>query len=290
HNKTSPQYGDQFYKQIGAQTPISETTLKRIVRFYQQYPNRSMLTDLNWSHFIQLLSIKNPQIRQKLTNQAFKQKWNVKYLTKEINSYRQQEKNKNTTIAKNVKSDVDQLPINRGILNRYKLVTNTQNKGITTKLFLDEGFNIRQMFKSQTKNTFKNGDIVDKNGQKIKTSPKELYTYQSYLERVVDGDTLIVLIQLKNGSFIRQRLRLYRINTPELNTPKGEEAKQFVIKELKNCSFLIVKTYKMDKFGRFEADVFYKSEKNSPEAVAQNGLFLNQELLNNQMAVKIDGY
>jgi micrococcal nuclease len=53
-----------------------------------------------------------------------------------------------------------------------------------------------------------------------------MYTYKAKLIRVVDGDTIDAEIDLGFGVFMRQRVRLYGINTPESRT------KDLVEKEL----------------------------------------------------------
>ena len=83
-----------------------------------------------------------------------------------------------------------------------------------------------------------------------------MYTYKAKLIRVIDGDTIDAEIDLGFGVFMRQRVRLYGINTPESRTRDLEEkerglaskarlteliAKEFIIETLLN---------KRGKFGR----------------------------------------
>lgn len=42
-----------------------------------------------------------------------------------------------------------------------------------------------------------------------------MYQYNAIVERIVDGDTLDLLIDLGFRTFVKQRVRLYGINTPE---------------------------------------------------------------------------
>ena len=50
-----------------------------------------------------------------------------------------------------------------------------------------------------------------------------MYTYKAKLMRVVDGDTVDAEIDLGFGVFMKQRIRLYGINTPESRTRDLEE-------------------------------------------------------------------
>ena len=50
-----------------------------------------------------------------------------------------------------------------------------------------------------------------------------MYTYKARLIRIIDGDTIDAEIDLGFGVFLRQRIRLYGINTPETRTLDLEE-------------------------------------------------------------------
>ncbi len=96
---------------------------------------------------------------------------------------------------------------------------------------------------------------------------------------------LLVMIDLGLKTKTRQRLRLRGIDTPELTTKRGKYVKDVVKKQLGKQKFIIIKTYKDDKFGRMLADIFYgKSQATNPESVVEEGTFLNQELVDKGLA------
>ena len=109
------------------------------------------------------------------------------------------------------------------------------------------------------------------------------------VEKVIDGDTLLVSFDFNCPMSVSQKLRLRGINCPEMDTEEGKRAKRFVEARLKGCEFIIVKTYKdrTDKFDRYLADIFYSPGANDPAIVAQEGTYLNQELLDEHLAVAI---
>lgn len=122
----------------------------------------------------------------------------------------------------------------------------------------------------------------------LKRDPNPLYVYKAIVEDVVDGDTLLVRIDLGFSVWVSQRIRFRGINTAELikggvpvgTAPgRGEQAKAFVQEKLKDIPFIVIKTYKTDMYGRFVADVFYHPTLSKKEDVATKGIFLNQELL-----------
>ena len=128
------------------------------------------------------------------------------------------------------------------------------------------------------------GDVAIFTSKIANDNKDHLYTYVASIERVVDGDTLIVMIDLGLKTKTRQKLRLRGIDCPELTTERGKYTRSYVKNILDKQKFVIVKTYKDDKYGRMLADVFFMKGKNRPEAVAENGIFFNQILLNEGLA------
>tara|TARA_R100000278_G_scaffold83653_1_gene64142 strand:- start:885 stop:1283 length:399 start_codon:yes stop_codon:yes gene_type:complete len=54
---------------------------------------------------------------------------------------------------------------------------------------------------------------------------KKMYRYKANLIRVIDGDTIDALVDLGFDVWIKKRVRLYGINTPETRTKDVEEKK-----------------------------------------------------------------
>jgi micrococcal nuclease len=109
-----------------------------------------------------------------------------------------------------------------------------------------------------------------------------MFQYKATVVRVVDGDTVWVDVDL--GFFLRQtmNLRLNGINTPEIRGAEREEGlkvKQFVIDTLAQCPAVVIKTYKLGKFGRYIADIYYLPGSDDPDEILTNGTYLNEELL-----------
>lgn len=86
-----------------------------------------------------------------------------------------------------------------------------------------------------------------------------MYEYGCTIERVIDGDTLDIVIDLGFKISQRMRVRLYGVNTPEMNTDAGKIAKQFVADWFSSDIGLMVHTMKdkADKYGRY-LGVFYR--------------------------------
>jgi micrococcal nuclease len=97
---------------------------------------------------------------------------------------------------------------------------------------------------------------------------KPSYTYNATLLKVIDGDTIDVMIDLGCHTSIRKRLRFLEIDTEELrdrDTERREdaaEAKERVKHLLENADKIYVQTV-MDstgKYGRLLAYVWYEDE------------------------------
>lgn len=120
-----------------------------------------------------------------------------------------------------------------------------------------------------------------------------LYTYKAIVEKVVDGDTLAVRIDLGFNVWVSQRIRFRAINTAEIvkdgiKTSKvpgrADQAKTFVEERLRDIEFIVIKTYKTDMYGRYVADVFYHPTIKRKEDVYEKGFFLNSQLLSEGLA------
>jgi len=93
------------------------------------------------------------------------------------------------------------------------------------------------------------------------------YCYKAVVERVVDGDTIDVLISLGFNVKIKERLRLSGIDSPETYGVKKESdeyaagmiAKNRLIELVENKD-IIVKTEKKGKYGRYIAEIFINEQ------------------------------
>ena len=89
-----------------------------------------------------------------------------------------------------------------------------------------------------------------------------IYIYKAELIRVVDGDTVDLMIDQGFSNFTKQTMRLYGIDAPEMNTAEGKEAKAWLIGILGPYGAIYVQTIqlstkaKRDKYGRFLAVLF----------------------------------
>ncbi len=106
-----------------------------------------------------------------------------------------------------------------------------------------------------------------------------MYQYKATVERIVDGDTIDVIIDLGFKITTNQRIRLAKINTPETYNvkkeseeyKKGMEAKKYVEQRLEANSYqILLETGKdVGKYGRYIGTIW----------LADKEITLNDELV-----------
>jgi micrococcal nuclease len=99
----------------------------------------------------------------------------------------------------------------------------------------------------------------------------DLYVYRVANYRVVDGDTLEVTLDLGFSTFRKEKVRLARINAPELKTELGPVSKGH-LSELLDGKVLTVQTKKdeKDRYGRYVAEVWVEGVNVNDRMVADN--------------------
>ena len=100
-----------------------------------------------------------------------------------------------------------------------------------------------------------------------------LYNYAATVNRVVDGDTLDLTVDLGFRIQHGLRLRLLGINTPELNTREGHVAKEFVQHLLPVGAQVHIHTEKPAKsFDRWLAHVTLSDGSDLAQRIRDEGL------------------
>jgi len=112
-----------------------------------------------------------------------------------------------------------------------------------------------------------------------------MYTYKAKLVRVINGDTLDIEIDLGFDLVIKQRLKLYGINTPDSRSTdvetkrKGLDVKQRLIDILTKEFKVETMLNKRGKYGRILGKVYIVDEKD-------NEVCINELLVDEGLAVR----
>jgi|TARA_R110000782_G_scaffold237653_2_gene324125 micrococcal nuclease len=113
-----------------------------------------------------------------------------------------------------------------------------------------------------------------------------MYEYNCKVEKIVDGDTIDVVLDLGFDILYKSRVRLYGIDTPESRTRnldekvRGKMASAFLKKAIEEGEKVCIQTKLKDsrgKFGRVLGDVVV------------DGVNINQSMVDNHHAVKYFG-
>jgi micrococcal nuclease len=89
-----------------------------------------------------------------------------------------------------------------------------------------------------------------------------IYIYKAELIRVVDGDTVDLIIDLGFDTQRKERFRLYGVDAPEIRFEAGKAAKAWLWNALQPLESIYVQTIqletkaKRDKYGRFLAVLY----------------------------------
>lgn len=275
------QYGTLLIKSLASDLTkkygpgFSRESLIRMRLFYKKYSIGSAPTLLNWTQYNEILGIKDDRTRFLLEKKAVKENLSSRQLRQIV-----RQEASVTKIKRDVNVELLERP--RGlILNNYKLADDPQNDISVGHICLDCGFYV---------------DVCVPAKLKPQLTEKPSFTYSARVKRVVDGDTLLVEIDLGFNARTRARLRLHGIDTPELGSQEGIVAKRYVVRLLPKGKQIVIRTYSTDVFGRFVADVFYLKSghelqvhvpKNEASEIIENGVFLNNQLLEKGFARRI---
>ena len=308
-------YGERVYEKLAEDLNIDKRTLRHSVEFSRKFPIVSARSQLTWTHYRTLLGLPDPSARRELAGKSLRENLNTRQLRREVARYKVDHK------IPAVHQPIPKLTAERGKLFTYRSVpakkpASPKDKCPVKKVKIDCGFNVwrtiallRRSTKAsvgvptdiedgasgETPQKVSPGTIytsikIDDENHRLRPAPnndpKELFTYKAEVERVVDADTLWVVIDCGFDTEARKKVRLRGINAPELDTRLGRRAKRFVEKLLKPCSFIVVKTYKdqSDKYERYLVDIYFKQGEPDPAAVAAAGEYLNQRLLDEGLA------
>ena len=326
HSKRA-EYGGQIIARLIADLKIDRTTLHQCVQFAKAYPKFPIVSrggQFKWRHYRKLITIPDDKIRKRIEFEAQRNAWTGDELIARIQAERLESTSsvipEISYRGSTTKHSKDFLTPLRGELFTYKIVERPTLGTGEQGLLLDLGFGIFRNLDPRMTAQLNVGDIVQsrpkedayKFTKKDGTTDKDLFTYQAYVEKVIDGDTLKVRFDLGFDTWMRETLRLRGLNCPEMSTKEGVAAKAFVQSYIKEADRIVVRSSRDDKYGRYLADVYLPSVNVIPGsthknvipatfgstryegAISQRGsikntsdIYLNNLLLNNGHAVRM---
>ena len=123
-----------------------------------------------------------------------------------------------------------------------------------------------------------------------------MYEYKAIVDRVVDGDTIDVIIDLGFKTWKKVRVRMEGINTPESRTRDLEEKKKGLAAKARlqeildyNSNECVLKVSGVGKFGRAIASVYVDTLAPASDKSSMTEINVNKQLIEEGHAVAYDG-
>jgi endonuclease YncB( thermonuclease family) len=288
HRSENPnqEHGKKIVAALAKDLGFGETVFYRCMRFAENFPTLAARPKLSWAHYRALITVPDEKKRLVLAYQAAKEEWPSRDLEIEIRNLNWE----NRTAASDGKPPSLLTAPKLGPFFTYRILdpktVQPKEEGL---LLVDLGFSSYRDLDAVTSKTFKPLDIVGsvktgddqyKLNESRGASPESLFTYSATVEKVVDGDTLRVIVDLGFNVRTRQYIRLKGIDCPEMDTPEGKAAKRFVERALQGLEFITLKTVKSDKYDRYLGDVMVPRKDGTL-------LYLNNELIKRSHAVRV---
>ncbi|MCB9772485.1 MAG: thermonuclease family protein [Candidatus Omnitrophica bacterium] len=284
NGKDRAKYGEHVFKKLADDLNVNARILYQASDFYRKFPILNARSQLSWTHFRELLTLPDSTQRKDLMEKARREGLTSR-------EFKQLVQKKKVVIP--TEGTIAQLKVTRGKLYTYKINEFKHWKSIELQKGIDCGFDVSYRPTAVQLAKFTAGKIIETlkadNNYSVKSSERvesDLFTFKAKVEKVIDGDTLLTRVNLGFRMSKKHKLRFRGIDTPEIDTPEGQLAHKFVEDRIKQCEFIVIKTHKDDKYGRYLVDVFYLPGEPDAQKVAATGIYLNQELLDNRLAVK----
>ncbi|MBT3344352.1 MAG: hypothetical protein HN712_22475 [Gemmatimonadetes bacterium] len=288
HIDTQPgaKYGQEIVRNLSKDLQLGQTTLYETLRFRRvvQDPNLYARTKCGWSHFRALIHLQTPEQIQHFAKQVQQHGWTTRQLKRAIE------------IGGDVEpgfADIPSPPLRSRFHQPFTYRVVTDQFQVDGPPAIDFGFH--QVWAPQKLAGFDTATVgdrltIDDDGSEPHAQVREdrpgLWTYVARVLRIIDGDTLDVVVDLGLGHRAYPRLRLRGIDTAELYTTAGRTAKAFVEEALSESPIIIISTWRTDTFGRYLADVKYRPGTDDPDDILRDGTYLNGQLLKQGLATR----
>ena len=289
-NQERANYGEQVVARLAEDVKLNQRLIYHMLEFYRAFPILNTCSKLGWSQCRVLSRIPAKAERRFYAQEAARSGWTVRELEDRIKGDACGRGETAPEATPRVATGPS-LTAKRGQLYTYRLIQRPNAHGEPEAAKLDLGFEVyldRMLYGVARAAPGMLVESVQKgDGYRFQVSragAKNLYTYRATVEAVIDGDTLRVEIDCGFGVWVRQKLRLRGIDTPEMPGAAGRRAKAFVDRALASVPFVVMTTTKPDKYDRYLSDLFYLPGATDPQAVLNEGLFLNQQLLDEGLA------
>ena len=136
-NKEKADYGEKLIVRLASDINISESLLHRIVLFYNTFPILATWPELTWSHYKELMPVKDKEKREEYIDKIKQESLSVRELRELITD----EGGEQTPVS-DTKPEKKKLSFIRGVPFVFKIKRIDYLKPNNSRLVVDCGFNI----------------------------------------------------------------------------------------------------------------------------------------------------
>lgn len=256
-------YGKQVLKKLAQDLSTNQTLLYYALQFARSYANFPAPGKLTWSHYRALLPVKDSGQREKLESRAEAWGWSSRRLEEAVASSDRRGRVVRGAGSRSESAEEPAEAAAPGELYVYRLCRSQAPGANPQSLLVDLGFSTYREFSPKGSGLF-SGDMVKAvkktdgyDCERYHGSPeRDLYCYRAWCERVVDGDTAWMQIDLGFGIFTRQKLRLQGLDAPEKGEAGAEKSRRWLQQRLRSGEALLIRTVRSDKYDRYLAEIF----------------------------------
>ncbi len=277
-------YGNQVVPRLAGDVEVRERLLYEMLHFFRGFSKLPTSAVLGWSHYRSLLRVGSKRARDYYARLADEQAWSVRQLETHVQEGLFE-------LSQEGASGEEFPELALGRLFTYRVLPSSRG------LRLDLGFGIQSRDHLVSLEGAEPGDIVRSQRirgdglatygvRRIDAVEGDLYTYRAEVERVVDGDTLAVMVDLGLGMMVEKTIRLRGIDAPEMSRQEGWAARGFVEEALSASPDVVITTRRMDKYGRYLGDLMYHPKWRDAKRILRGGYLLNRELVKSGMAAR----
>ncbi len=286
-NEDRATYGQQVVPRLARDLGVADRLLYQCLQFARTYPILHARAEFTWAHYRLLIQVPDEKQRRQIEAEALKKDWVSAQLETRVrelallNAPAGSDATGNGSSAPTAGRGADLLTPKRGTCGLHRVVARGE------RLAVDLGFKIYRPLDDDEADGFTDGTIVQIDGRgtvrRAEAATKaDLFTYPATLRRLVDGDTLLIELQLLPRCIVEQKLRLRGLDCPEMATAAGKTARRFTETALARMTAMTLFTTKPDKYDRYLADVFLTT--------ADGEIFLNNALLETGHAVRKEAW
>lgn len=271
-------YGDQVLEKLSKQLNgkfgrgFSRRSLNQMRRFNRLYTSGELRPKLTWTHYTFLIEIKSEKERKALEKRAIQEGLSSMALRSMVRTRSGREREAIRPGGK---------------LYTYRTVERSNLYTERSETYLDLGFG---MYSEELLSEIENAkelkhypafQLTNAESRKWKANSvgrSEQYLYLGYPERVVNGDTLQIKLDLGFKLLYRTRLRLSGVEAPEKGSDDESKIMRLMERKLKLCPVILVKTSRKERYGRWLARILYLEASKSPAKILKEGKLLNEEV------------